>query len=308
MINILYGKDIKLINDYIQTQIKKYNLLSLSSYDKESQISDILEDMMYTDIFMQNKCIIIRDADNFIYNEEFDNDIKKTIKNISETTYIFFVLISDTIEVKRIGKCLFNKSKLLSISEVSKYKLDDFIRSSFEKDDYQIMNDALNYFASMYSNDTKLVHNEIQKLKLYKIDDKTISLNDVKKVVSPVLSSDVFALVNACIDKNYDIIFKIYDDLINNNNDIFNILGLLASQFRLFLQIKLLSMNNENIKNIISLTSGNEYNVKNLYAQKDKMNASDIENVLLNIYNTEKNIKCGIINEKEMANMFFLTI
>ncbi len=77
-----------------------------------------------------------------------------------------------------------------------------FVASSLKDDGYNIEQDALNFVATKLGNNKMVTKQEVEKLKLYKLDDKNISLDDVSLAIGQNDNIAIDKIINACYSKS----------------------------------------------------------------------------------------------------------
>ncbi|MEG1015583.1 MAG: DNA polymerase III subunit delta [Bacilli bacterium] len=309
MIYLIYGTENIQIENFLVNKLKELSLTNVSYYDSSSNIDLFLEDFLYMDLFMESKGIVLKDADTFLYNKDNEKILLKVLDNINESTYLFIIVnLVKLDERKTIIKSLLKKSKTIIFNKLDNKGIYLFADSSFNQENYKVDRDALNKLSSYYEACPSLIVSEIEKLKLYKYNDKHITSKDVMEVSSKVPVNNVFKLVDACVMKDYDNIFILLDDLLYLGEDEIKLLSLIASQFRLFLQVLLLKKDGVAQDKIAYTLKVHPYRIKLICERKDNFTQEKLENILLMCYKTDKYIKTGIIDKRDALKMFFLEI
>lgn len=311
MIYVLYGENDYEINSYINNIIKKNNIEDKITYDyTETEIEDILEEASYNDLFGSKKIIIVTDS-NFLTskstleNKSFDN----YIQNQNENTILVFKAITDKLdERKKIVKTLkeiatFKEFKLLEEKDMNSY-----IKNYFSNLGFEIDFKAINEIIKRININTSLLHNELEKLYLYKIDDKKIELEDVKKVITNYPEDETFKLVEAVINKDKGKIFKIYKSLIENKSEPTAIIVLIANQFRLILQSSILFKDGLNNNQIAGKLKEHPYRVQLALESSYKISRKELIKYLRELAILDLKIKTGEIEKVRGLETFFLEL
>ena len=131
---------------------------------------------------------------------------------------------------------------------------------------------------------------EIAKLAIY--NDK-IDVDLIKKMVSRPLEDNVFELSNALLNKDRKNIMKIYSDLKLLKVEPINLIALLATQFRLTLQVLILRKQNKKDTEIASMLDINAYRVKYAIKYSQNYSINDIKNILVELSTLDAKIKKG---------------
>ena len=99
-------------------------------------------------------------------------------------------------------------------------------------------NMAINVLINNCDNNIKRVESELDKLKLYKFNEKEITAQDVERLVRKGFDSTIFNLIDAINLKDKKKIFRIYYELLEEGETEEKILYTIANHYRLLFQIK----------------------------------------------------------------------
>ena len=264
---LVYGNSLVEIKEKINKIIETINTNNVIKYNyTETDIDLILEDACYLSMFDDKKCIVISDC-IFLTSKEKDSinidKLLRYIKNPNEKTIIIFSLNEEKLdERKKITKELKKCCEVFAFNKKDNKNIISIIMENLNKENYDIESAALNELLIRCENNKDTILNELEKLKMYKISDKKIKLNDVITVVPKSLENNIYKLTNAISDKNKNEIFRIYKELIESKTDEFIIIGLLESQFRLFLSIKVLLEDGKNQYEINEILKEHPYRIQ----------------------------------------------
>lgn len=128
---------------------------------------------------------------------------------------------------------------LVPIPKLRPQDLGEFVQMLAEQIGVQITKDGASELIERVGNETRQLANEIEKLALIVGADGRITADLVRQLV-PSLAMDVFNLVNAVTEGNASTALKVLERLLHQREQPMKILGLLARQFRLLLQARLL--------------------------------------------------------------------
>ena len=311
MITVLYGSYIELIEDYINKFIKKNKLNNIIKYDyNDVSIDEIINELSYPDLFGETKLIILYNSKFLTSEEKIENDsFEKYIKSPNNSNYLFLVSECDALdERKKIVKELRKKYEVINFDKFSEYDAIKYINKSFNDDDYKIEDKAVKEMISRLSLNIGIINNEIEKLKLYKLEDKNILLDDVYKVTSKLPEDNVFKLVDAVINNDKTEIFKLYDDFKLIGVEEIALIGLLASQFRFMYQVKVLMDNNKNKFDIISILKSHPYKTEITMKKVGMYSENKIIDVLYKLAVVDSSIKSGELDKSYAMENFFLNL
>ena len=305
MTYLLLGND-EIINEKIKDIITENNINpdSISKYNLETDnVLLAIDDINTLNMFGDKKIVIATNLKNIINKEDEKNDIyiNSLIKYLENQSDNILILCGDQLpRKKKLVECL--EKNCIKI-ETSDFDMNSYIKNLFE--DYNISNINIEILKNYCSNDISRIKHEIEKLKLYKLEDKTIIKEDNDLLVSKNLDKTIFDLINNIEKNNKKEAFNIYRLLKENNEEDMKILSMLANNYRLIYQVKNLSINKSDkeigellaIKNPkrISVLKNKGYNFTNDYLKK----------ALSLLAELDYKIKTGLI-DKEYAVCLFI--
>ncbi len=215
------------IKDY-DSQLIKYDLEMTSLYN-------VIEELDTYD-FLSNCKIVVCYNCSFLEGASND-DIKYLDKYLNNPSNNYLILVASKLsEKKEIKKLLVN----MEIVD-SKFSSEILIKSRLNN--FSMDNKTVKYFAEYCLYNNEKIINELDKIKLYKIDEenKNISINDINMLVAKDYDENVFDLVNAIAKRDNNKIFEIYYRIVKSEKDIVGLLAGISSQLRLLYCVKLLN-------------------------------------------------------------------
>ncbi len=97
----------------------------------------------------------------------------------------------------------------------------------------------INIFINRVGNNIDNIKNELDKLMLYKINDKVINNSDIMLLTEENTDNSVYDLVSALLKNNNNSkAIKLYKNFVMNGIDLNQIIAIIASQIRLLFQVK----------------------------------------------------------------------
>lgn len=289
-------------NDYISIKENISNILKeqnignecLIKYDlATSLIEDVVEDLD-TYNFLVEKKVIVCDNAWFLTGTKVrgmvEQNVDVFIKYLNNpSSENILILVCDKLdERKNVVKLLKEKANIIdceiSINKIIKSRLEDF-----KMEDY-----VIKYFIDYCGNDNEKILNELEKLKCYKYEEKIITYDDIDTIVLKTFNDNVFSLIDAIMNKNKKKALKLYEDLLNNGEDFNKILSLLADQFRMIYNGKiLLKEYNNNYKEVASILDIHPYRFQKSIESSYNYSMKDVLKYLEMIDNIEIDIKTG---------------
>lgn len=283
-----------------QNLYKKLNINSndVIKYDLlDAPISRIIEELDTFSLFEDKKIVLCNNFSKLDNNEIFLKYLENESDNI--------LILTDEKKLEGNSKIVKAINQKLNIIDNSDMNLLSLIKEEFK--DYEIYNMTAIMLQDYCNNDYGRVINEIEKLKMFKLDDKKITNEDVKLLVKKSFDSTIFDLINAINKKNKTKIFEIYNELINNNEDETKIIATLANHYRLVYKIKILTEDNLD-EDIIKELKLHPYRFKLLKEQSYSYSKTDLLTIIKNMSVVDINVKSGVLDKKIAMELFLAHI
>ena len=233
--------------------------------------------------------------------------LDKYIEHPDSNSIIIFVTNGDKLDKrKNIVKKLMEKVEVKEFKKLSDYELNSFIKKLFENDNYKVKEKAINELINRVGNNLLALSNEIEKLKLYKLDSKTIEEEDVKEMVIKYDFDNIFALSDAVVKRDVGLALNLYEELLRRNEEPIKIIVLLANQFRLIYQSKKLSSKGFNEGQIASDLGVHPYRVK--LARESDLKENELLKYIGVLADLDADIKMGKVNKDVGLELFLLNL
>ena len=238
---LLYGENLGLkkdIKNYVIGEIKKeYKSLEIISlYENEILANeDTFFNLIFSNsLFSEKKIITIYETSDKIFK-----NVNEVYEKYSEDVYLIF--FSDVLE---------KKSKLRNFFEVNKKSicipcypdnekdLRTIAQLELKKNNITLSNEILNFLIEKSNLDRNNLRNEIEKIKSYALNKKTIELDEIKSLInfSGDYKSDL--LVNECLCGNIFQYKKILSELYVNTINQILLLRILSNKIHRLMKIK----------------------------------------------------------------------
>lgn len=302
---LLYGTMDKLINEFIfkiknDLEVTKYNYL-------ETTLDEIISDASYNDLFGNKKIIVVDNSTFFTSSEEDTTNLEKYIENPNENTTLIFTINEEKLDGrKKITKLFKSKNLIKEFNELDIKDLNKKVKDSFLEENYIIDSLSINEIITRCKSNYNLITNEIEKLKMYKYNEKEITLEDVKNVVDKALEDDVFKLTNAVTSGNKKKILEVYNEIIETGTDEIKIMVMLANDFRLMYELKIMNKT-YNEKELADILKIHPYRAKIMLENSRYYDEKDLEKILNELSDLDYKIKSGLIDKKIGLELFLFS-
>ncbi len=312
MVYLLYGTINYLINKEITKIIKENNIeeINVNKYDlNNTYLNDIVNDASSMSLFDDKKIIIVNNSYIFTGTtkkvlEQNIEILENYLNNLNENTILIFIVNNDKLdERKKITKLI---KKIGIVKEFNNIDNISLVKELFGE--YSISNENIKYLIERVGEETTLLATEIEKLKIYKDNDKNITKDDITNLISKSLEVNNFKLIDAIINKNKNEAFTLYQDRIKLNEEPIAIIIALANQIRIMYQVKQLYLNGYTENNIASILKIHPYRVKLANQNSKKYDSDLLLTYLSKLADLDISIKTGKIDKQLGLELFILAL
>ena len=305
MVYLLYGTEDFEIEEEIKKLSKDIDEMNISKYDlNNDMLSLALEDAKTMSLFGDKKLVIVDNANMFTGSTSKDSElIEEYLNHINENTTLVLIVHNDKLDTrKKITKLIKKVGKVQEFND----ELDttSLVRRLFK--DYNIDYKTIQLFIDRVGNNPLIIQNEINKIKIYKDNDKNITEEDILNLTAKLIEIDIFKLIDYIVRKNKEKALELYYEMLKMNEEPIKIVVILANQFRIMYQSKELLKKGYSEKDIANTLKIHPYRVK-LAIQNSRNYTSDILLKNLNaLADIDIGIKTGTINKDLALELFIL--
>lgn len=268
MIYTFYGNEEFLIKKEVDNIIKNNGIssLNISNYDLSiDPLKNIIDDALTISLFDNRKLIIVDNSYIFtgstIKEEKKDNidDLVEYFEHINPDCLLIFIVHNEKLdERKKIVKTLKKIATVKSFTKVN--SPNEYVKELLK--DYNITLVNIQLLIDRVGTDLGVLEQEINKIKIYKNDDKNITKEDIIELTSKNVEIDIFDLIDKIVNKDKENAIEIYYEMLKRNEEPIKILIILANQFRIMYQAKELYQKGYSGNDIASLLNIHPYRIK----------------------------------------------
>lgn len=303
---LYYGDDISLINNEIGKLKNKIGISGDIIYYDIENISDIVVESSTIGMFNPYKFIVIDTSSYFSSKKDMDiSSLTNYFDNYNVNSYLIFTYGSSSIDSRRkLFKLISDKGVVKKLEANNEY-LNDFISTYIKDNGYSMDMNSMSYLLSRCDNNIDNIRNELDKLMLYKLNDKVITRDDISLLTIEDINDTVFELVSSILKNNNEKAMKLYYNFINNGMDVSQIIAVISNQIRLLFQVKRLynsGKSNDEIAKILEFKS--VYRVKYLLSDCYYYSEGDLLKYLSKLAYIDKSIKTGNGDGKLLLELF----
>lgn len=248
--------------DFLTIQIEINKIIKENKFEDASQnyydiqevpLENALEDLDTYGFLTSKKVVVITNFDCLdLSNEKNLERLVKYVKNPNPDNILVIATKKFVIKENKYLKDLKKNLEIISIS------VDPISYIKNELKGYKVDKEVISLINEYCLEDITKIHNECNKLKIFKIEDKIISKEDVKELIIKKLGDATeltFSFTRALAEKDKKEALRLYQEILNYNVEPLSLIGLLASQFRIMYQVKVLDrkrMSNMEIAKILN--------------------------------------------------------
>ena len=279
-----------------------------SNYDlSEVEFDNVLEDLDTYSFLSSKKIIILTGMEN-VNNDANKDKLEHLYKyldnpNPDNLLFIWSLKFNNTLKVTKELK---KRCKYISVS------LDPVKFAKNELKGYKISNIDIEYLVNKCLNDLSKIENEINKLKNYRYEEKTISREDIDDLVMEKLgdSTDLtFAFSRSLAEKDKKRALEQYFKLLNYNIEPLSIIGLIASQIRIIYQVKVLEkqrLSNDEIASMLG--EKNSYRIKKTKELTRYYSESELLELMKTLADMDYKLKTTDSDPNNLIELFILNL
>ena len=305
MVYLLYGNKEFQINEEIKKISQNIDEMNISKYDLNNDpLSLAIEDAETFSLFSNQKLVIIDNANMFTGSTAKDSElIEKYLNNINKNTILILIVHNDKLDTrKKITKLIKKVGKVLEFND--ELDVTSLVRKLLK--DYNIDYKTIKLFIDRVSNNPLIIKNEINKIKIYKDQDKTITDEDILNLTTKLIEIDIFKLIDYIVKKDKEKALELYYEMLKMNEEPIKIIVILANQFRIMYQSKELLKKGYSEKDIASILKIHPYRVKLAIQNSRNYTSETLLKYLNNLANIDIGIKTGTLNKDLALELFIL--
>jgi DNA polymerase III subunit delta len=297
-----------LVNSALGNEDKSFNY---SIYDMEETPLDLaVEDAETLPFFGERRVVVLKNC-TFLSTakDKQEHDFKKleTFLNnpVPFSLTVFVAPYEKLDERKKLVKLLKKQADILEASKLDNQAINSWIISLANQEGITIEQNAIYKLVQQLGTDLNQLTQEIKKMALYVGIEGEITEEVVDTLIARTLENDIFALVDHVIHKRMDQTFRLYFDMLKQNEEPIKILALIAGQFRLVLQAKLLVTKGYTEKQIAGLLKVHPYRIKLASGQCKLFSENELKSILQEIAEADYMMKTGKMDKNLIMELFF---
>ena len=292
-----YGSESFLINEHIQAIKSKLPNANCCYFDSDVDFNEVLNATQSTGLFASETLIVIKNP-IWLKNKLSDALTKKWIdlfkSSLSEQTCMIIANYSSVDMRKKIPACLkksFETKLLEPFKDWEQDKFLNWISTRIKKKNKSIASDALEMLATISANSLEQCAGEIETLSVFISDKPHIELADIKAFCTQEQAT-LYDFSESIKNRNYSQCYTLLQHLKKAGEEPIKLLGLVAANFRLYLQVLSLAHLGEHA--IAKRLGKHPFFVKQiLNSIKRKYSVHDVSEIIKQLATFDFEIKSG---------------
>lgn len=310
---IIYGEEAYQVHKTIERIMKKEiggrDDMNTAVYQvQHTDLDTILADAMTIPFFGEKKCVLVENADFLSTTPTTNVDLAKLetyLLHPMDTTVLILSGSFAKLDLRKKNvKRMRDLCETIVCNKLDRKSMPAYIQEQVRKRGLSLSANGLDCLMKRLPCDIGIIQNELDKLALY---GSEVEETMVKQLISRSLEEDVFALVNAVVDKNMRRCFSIWEDLQILNKDPIYLIALISSQFHLLYQVKCAQLQGlSQPDEIAAQYSFHPYRVKLAMGMVHRFSMDALLKILAQLAQLDQSIKAGRVDKKLGFELFLL--
>lgn len=289
-------------------------VMNVGSYDlEEESLSVALDDAMSAPFFGERRLVILNKP-AFLTTRAKRSRVKQNpdllknyLANPQRSTVLVIMAPYEKLEGRKaVVRSLKKTAVLVDTSPLKEPQARQLIEQQAHEDGYQFATGAMDELIQRTNADYSLMRANLQKLELLAIDDHQIKKDQVDGLVPQTLDNNIFDLVSAVLKRQQDYALSLYRQLLDGDHQPLQINAVLVSQFRLLLQLKILSGRGLSQGTLSKKLNVHPYRVKLGLQTVRRFSLLDLINAYLGLIRTERALKSSTRSPELLFQLFML--
>lgn len=289
-------------------------VMNVGSYDMETTpLATALDDAMSAPFFGERRLVLINkpyfltgNSAKFKVNHDLDA-LQEYLQHPEPTTVLVFLAPYEKLDGRKgVVKALKKAAVSVSAAPLSEQDARRQVEQQFLNDGYRLDTGAMDELIRRTNADYGLMESNVKKLELLAYQTKQITIDDVSGLVPQSLDENVFDLITAVLKRNQVQALNLYRQLLMTNHEPLQLNALLVSQFRLLIQIKVLSGRGLSQGTLASRLKVHPYRIKLGIRTARRFQMNDLTRAYLGLIRCEKALKTTSRDPELLFQLFML--
>ncbi len=235
---LLYGEETFLKSSYkkrLKEALVGGDAMNVTRFEgKGVDVDELIRTADTMPFFAEKRLVLVEDSGLF---KSASDALVKYLPQMPETTCLLFV----ESEVDKRGRLYKKVREMGHAAEMAKQQpaqLAKWAGGILAREGKKITGHTMDLFLSMAGDDMENIRMELEKLVSYTLGRDVITDEDVKAICSVRITSKIFEMVAAIVNRQTRKAMDLYEDLLTLKEPPMRILFLIARQFNQLLQVK----------------------------------------------------------------------
>lgn len=321
---VLTGEDVGqfewLKKDILQKIAYDPSDLNYSYFDmKEASYAEVELDLVSLPFFADEKIVILDHLlDLTTAKKRFltDEDLKQFesyLEMPSESTKLVMFAEGKLDSKRRLVKLLKRDAQIVEATTPKDQDLKRYFASQAQELGLKFVGDALDQLLLKSGYDFGELQKNLALLQAYK-EDGQITLEDVEEAVPKTLQDNIFDLTQMILKHQIDLASNLVKDLRLQGEDEIKLIAIMLGQFRLFIQVKILSEEGQPESQIVTSLSDlsgrriNPYQVKFALRDSRRLSLPFLKQAMITFIETDYAIKSGKYDKDYLFDLALLKV
>lgn len=307
---LLYGDENYLIRHYTETlrqTVVGEDVMNVEQFEgKKTAASRIIEAAETLPFLGEKRLVLVKDSGLFTSGRKADSEqIAAYFEHLPESACIVFA----ETDVDKRGKAFKAASKYGMVYPCvapSEKELLLWITKYFQKQSLAIQSSTASFFIRTVGGEMDHLFQEMEKLASFCSQKKSIEPEDVRNICTQALESRIFDLVGAIGRRDTDQALQQYHNMLQKKESPFMILTMMARQFRIIFQCKLLLEQGESTFGIAKLLGQRDFVVRECAKQAGFFSLAELKQAVIRCPETDAAIKQGKLEAASAVEFLIL--
>lgn len=303
-------KDLLIKNGLLEDE-KDFNL---SIIDMEETPIEVAISDAETLPFMGERKVVIIQNPYFLTAEKSKEKVEHNIQSLEQyikepvpfTILVFLAPYEKLDERKKIVKQLKANAEVLTVNTLTDQDLYRWISERVNQYEVTISSPAIQELLQVAGTNLMIIAQELEKMCLYVGANGSITEDTVRLLVPRSLEQNIFSLIDKVVNRKLNEALRIFYDLLQNNEEPLKILSLLATQFRLIYQVKVLSKQGYGQQQIAGNIKIHPFRVKLASGQANLFSEEELLGIINQLADADYEMKSGKKDKQLILELFIM--
>lgn len=308
MIYVIEGEEQIFIENKINEFLKQndVDIIKFDGNSKEFNINALVDACLGNSLFAQRTIVLVKDAP-FLIKKYEEKELERLIDYINnpvfETELIFYTFENKYNGKLKTYKAISKNAQMIEFNSYDYKNFNTYVNQLVNFNQLNINNDAIYLLNTICKRNATLLNQNIEILKNY---PGKITPEVIQKLCTASDDNDAFEMINALTNKDISKAIYIERRMLNENDSVLSVIGLLASQLRFLYQLAYLLSIGKKRNEIIEITNCSEGRYNKSLETLRKLSLNQIIELLNNL--SILDIKCKSDNSIPDSSKFELFI